>query len=109
MPKLISKNIKSCKIIQAPAPDHKAVGLGISITERKRGARCWKMNNSILNDEEFKDGINKLYYNALDQYEGHVSNMLLWDYIKVKIKEYTVSYCTIKSKSKSVHNQIKGA
>ena len=33
--------------------------------------------------------------------------MLLWDYIKVKIKEYTVSYCTIKSKSKSVHNQIK--
>ena len=79
--------------------------LEISITERKRGAGYWKMNNSILNDEEYKNGINKLYYDALDQYEGHVPTMLLWDYIKVKIKEHTVSYCTIKSKS--VHNQIK--
>ena len=107
VPKLITKNIKSCKIVQAPAPDHKAVVLEISITERKRGAGYRKMNNSILNDEEFKNGINKVYCDALDQYEGHVPNMLLWDYIKVKIKEYTVSYCTIKSKSISVHNQIK--
>ena len=107
MPKLISNSIQSCTIVQAPAPDHKAVILEVHITEQKRGAGYWKMNNSILNDEEYKEGITELYYNALEEYGDHVSHVLLWEFLKLKIKEYTVAYCKMKSKFKSVHNHIK--
>ena len=107
MPKLISNSIQSCTIVQAPAPDHKAVILKVHITERKRGAGYWKMNNSILNDEEYKEGITELYYKALEEYGDHVSHVFLWEFLKLKIKEYTVAYCKMKSKFKSVHNHIK--
>ena len=65
------------------------------------------MNNSILNDEKYKEGITELYYNALEEYGDHVSHVLLWEFLKLKIKEYTVAYCKMKSKFKSVHNHIK--
>ena len=65
------------------------------------------MNNSILNDEEYKKGITKLYHNTLAEYGDRVSHTLLWDFLKLKIKEYTIAYCKMKSKFKSVHNQIK--
>ena len=65
------------------------------------------MNNSILNYEEYKKGITELYHNALDEYGDHVSHVPLWEFLKLKIKEYTVAYCKMKSKFKSVHNHIK--
>ena len=107
VPKLISNKIKSCTIVQAPAPDHKAVVLEVHTTERKRGPGYWKMNNSILNDEEYKKGITELYHNTLDEYGDRVSHTLLWDFLKLKIKEYTIAYCKMKSKFRSVHSQIK--
>ena len=45
-------NTKSCNKIQAP--DHKAVVLDVQVSNRKRGKGYWKMNNSILNGEQYK-------------------------------------------------------
>ena len=71
-------NTKSCNIIQAPAPDHKAVRLDVLISNRRRGKGYWKMNNSILIDEQYKTGIIALYNDTLDQYSDSVSCILLW-------------------------------
>ena len=99
IPKPIMHNIKSCNIIQAPAPDHKAVHFDVLISNRRRGKGYWKMNNSILIDEQYKTGIIALYNDTLDQYSDNVSCILLWEYLKVKIKEFTISYCIRKSQS----------
>ena len=55
-----TKYITSCKIIQAPAPDHKAVVLNVKKCSKPRGKGYWKMNNSVISDEKYKEGITKL-------------------------------------------------
>ena len=77
IPKNIVHKTKSCNIIQAPTPDHKAVVLEVQVSDRKRGKGYWKMNNSILTDEQYKTGITELYYDTLDQYSDNVSCILL--------------------------------
>ena len=85
-------NTKSCSIIQAPAPDHKALVLNVQVSDRKRGKGYWKMNNSILTDEQYKTGITELYNDSLDQYSDSVSCILLWEYQKIKIEEYSIQF-----------------
>ena len=98
IPKTIMHNTKSCSITQAPAPDHKAVVSDVQVSDRKRGKGYRKMNNFILTDEQYKTGITELYNDTLDQYSDIVSCILLWEYLKMKIKEYTISYCIRQSK-----------
>ena len=61
------------------------------------------MNNSVISDEKYKEGIIRLFNNVTVEYQD-VSPVLLWEYPKVKIKELTISYCI--SKSQSNKNQI---
>ena len=62
------------------------------------------MNNSVISDENYKEGINELYSDAIAQYVD-VPRVLLWEYIKIKIKEFTISYCILKCQSR--RNEIK--
>ena len=77
---LISKananNVISCDINQAPAPDHKAITLCVKTYSRKRGKGYWKMNNSVISDDKYKEGIIELYVDAVAQY-ANVPRVLL--------------------------------
>ena len=70
-----------------------------------RGKGYWKINNSVLNEENYKVGINKLFVDLLEEYGQDVPKPLLWEFLKLKIKEFTISYCT--SRSRSVKQNIK--
>ena len=101
------QNITSCYMTQAPAPDHKAVVLMCKLYQKKRGPGYWKLNNSILDEPEYRQSIEQLYNDITRQYSGEVPNYLLWEFLKIKIKEYSISYCTIKSaRHKSKINEI---
>ena len=69
---LISKananNVISCDINQAPAPDHKAITLCVKAYSRKRGKGYWIMNNSVISDAKYKEGIIELCNDAIAQY-----------------------------------------
>ena len=99
-----SKYVTSCNIVQSPAPDHRAVVLSVKKCSKPRGKGYWKMNNSVISDEKYKEGIIRLFNNVTVEYQD-VSPVLLWEYLKVKIKEFTIAYCI--SKSQSNKNQIK--
>ena len=94
---LITNTAKTSFMTNAPTPDHKAVILDFGLESKKRGPGYWKMNNSVLNDEEYIDGIHLLFSNTIDEYLGHVSKQLLWEYLKIKVKDFTISYCSKKS------------
>ena len=99
------QNVNCCKITQAPAPDHKAVILDILICNRTRGKGYWKLNNSVINEDKYKEGIADLYNEVTDEYGDHVPSGIIWEYLKVKIKRFTIHYCIVKSKSRE--NEIK--
>ena len=92
---------------QAPTPDHKAVAIAKNTSSNTRGnfKGYWKINNSTLNEENYKVGINKLFDDLLEEYGQDVPKLLLWEFLKLKIKEFTISYCT--SRSLSVKQNIK--
>ena len=101
---LVSTAMKSfvceCNIVQAPAPDHKAVVCKLSLNERKRGAGYWKMNCEILNEKEYVACINELIDQIDNDYGKEVNKLDLWEYMKIKIKETSVRYCIKRSKLK---------
>lgn len=57
-----------CYIIPAPVPDHNAVFLKVSFHENKRGPGYWKMNVSVLEDENYVSGINLLIDDTISDY-----------------------------------------
>ncbi len=95
--KSLCANLKHCILSQAPAPDHKAVVMEIGTNVKGRGRGYWKMNNSVIKEESYKQGIEKLYEDVMTQYGANVSCILLWEFLKIKIKEFTISYCILKS------------
>ena len=59
------------------------------------------MNISVLDEIAYQDAIKKLIKNEIDkEIMNNQSNMLVWDLIKVKIREFTQSYCMTRSHQK---------
>ena len=96
----VISNIQNCDIVYSPAPDHKAVVLEVSLNIRKRGRGYWKLNNSVLTDDEYKNGICKIYNEVISTYSAYVSKGLLWEYFKKKVKEYSISFCIARARDK---------
>ena len=99
------KQIKSAKIIPAPVPDHNAVMVCFSLHENKRGPGYWKLNTSVLKDEMYIEGINKLIDKTVSDYEG-VRSKLVWELCKIRIREYSIAYCSEKRKVQRSQIQV---
>ena len=54
------KITKSCDINPAPTPDHDAVVLKLSCSYKERGKGYWKLNTSILKEEDYVKGVKKV-------------------------------------------------
>ena len=93
----IVSNTVTCVMRQAPTPDHKAVYIEVKARRNTRGKGYWKMNNSVINEENYREGISKLFDETLEEYGEHVPKSVLWEYLKIKIKEFTISYCIARS------------
>ena len=67
------------------------------VSEKGRG--YWKINNSVIQEYDYKQLINKVIDKYLIQYHNNkIDIRLLWDAMKVEIREVTTMYCKNKSK-----------
>ena len=96
---LLQSKVKKCFMTQSPAPDHRAVVLDFVLADKERGPGYWKLNNSILSDVEYKQGIQNLYDEIMNEYTGMVSKCLVWEFFKLRVKEFTIAYCVKKANS----------
>lgn len=101
----IATNIKSSNIGCAPSPDHKFVDVSLKLSSKNRGKGYWKMNSSILKENEYVKSMENLLSETINEYDGHICKQALWEFIKTRIKRYTIEYCTDRSKNKQ--NEIK--
>ena len=94
--------IQSCKIYPAvmQTTDHQGVLLTFSAGVPEKGNGFWKLNNSVLKDEEYKFIINELIERQLTSInkENNYDIRLMWDVLKIEIKDLTIAYCKNKSK-----------
>jgi exonuclease III len=101
----IAINVCSSDIGCAPSPDHKFVNVIFKLSNKKRGKGYWKMNASVLNESEYSEHMEMLLTETINEYEGHIDNEELWEFLKVRIKTFTIEYCVYKARKK--HDKIK--
>ena len=101
---LVNKNFKSrinwCKIkpVCIKYTDHQSVFLNFLSSVEEKGKGFWKINNSILNDKDYQDKINDIILKYSAKINDLKNCRLLWDALKVEIREITMTFSKIKAK-----------
>ena len=114
---VISRSISSCvknvEIRESIAPDHKSVFLNIEVkNEFTRGPGLWKFNNTLLEDENYKDLLEFYYLQILTKYPEVVDKQLLWELIKMELRAKTIKYSkqkrsSLRSKEEALQNVLR--
>ena len=93
--------IDTCKIkpVVIQYTDHQSVVLTFRVGNSERGKGYWKLNSSVLSDDKYQHLINCL----IDKYSERLNDCnidirLLWDSLKVEIRDTTIYFCKNKSK-----------
>ena len=84
--------------------DHQVISLRILHDEEKRGPGIWKLNNSFLIEDEYTRNVYKLIENTKKN-EHNLNPALLWEYLKVKIKEFSCKYGKKREKQKNKNKE----
>ena len=73
------------------------------VSETPSGLEFWKFNNTLLKDENYVAIVRETYTNTLRYYEHVSDKRLLWELIKMEIRNTTISYTKQKAKMSSDH------
>jgi len=72
--------VQSCSIGQSFKSDHKIVSVEVNLQQIERGTRYWKLNTSILNDDNYVSLIKQLIREfQINNPKGHASPSVLWE------------------------------
>ena len=97
--------IEHADIIPSIKSDHSAITLQInSIEDKVRGPSHWMFNSSLLEDDTYVDLISSSRDVWLKEFEDIHDKQLLWDLVKYKIRQTTISYS--KGKAKERRNKL---
>ena len=93
VPTCLASSIHSCEIIPCSLSDHSAVLLVLKFsTSAKVKSAYWHFNNSLLEDENYKE-IVKLFWSGWQKEKGDFPSLASWwDFGKVHIKSITQMY-----------------
>ena len=98
--KNLSKHVKNTGIKTSIAPDHKTVSLCLSWPDNSpRGPGFWKFNNTLLEDDNYLFKIRELLPRLRKKYDYLEDKRLVWELIKMEIRENTISFTKRKAKA----------
>ena len=95
-----------CKtdIIPSIGTDHSAIIIEFKQSQQfQRGKGYWKFNSSLVNDESYVKSLKENIENWRSEIEEVNDSRLKWEYLKYKIRDFTIIF------SKSKHKQINEA
>ena len=100
-------NVTRTDITPGFQTDHSMISLNISSHTNKRGSGFWKLNTSLLNEETYVNLMKETIRETQDEYkdDASVSPTLLWDMIKLKVRENLLSLLRKKKKRKTCNKQ----
>ena len=92
-------NLKYSYIKPGIKSDHSLINVTFTIkTPYKRGRGFWKLNTSLLRDNEYIERIKTCLGDCNDKYKETENKSLVWDTIKCEIRSISISYATYKAK-----------
>ena len=97
----LQDDIVSVDIIPSIKSDHSAITLSINgIDDSKRGPSFWKFNCSLVNDNNYCDLLDTNIKSWLEEFKDVVDRRVLWDLLKYKIRQLTISYSKTKARNR---------
>jgi len=96
---VFNMKLSSFKTTKPIKGDHMAIVVEFKSLSSHRGPGYWKLNNRLLSDIDYVNGVRTLTDNTAKEFESLNSNRLLWEIIKIKTKEFSIRYATDKKKN----------
>ena len=98
--------IVKTEIVPGFKSDHSAISSEIWVNSNSRGKGLWKLNNRILEEQDYLDSINKIVEKS--QLRGkHLNENELWEMTKLEIIDFSQEYSRQHSENcKVVQNQL---
>ena len=95
--------VTSANVLTGFKSDHSLITLTLMNNSNPRGPGFWKLNASLLADEEYIDLIKKTINEVAKEYENNneVDATLLWDTMKMKIRSSSLCYARQKKNKMS--------
>lgn len=84
--------VSDCCMSAAPLTDHSVIKLNFKppgVSRQNKG--YWKFNSSLLKCQSFNEGIRAIVSNAMSD-ESIVSYISKWEFLKFKIREYSIRF-----------------
>ena len=89
IPNEMTYSVNACCIKPSIKSDHSLITLNIESQESSlRGPGLWKFNDSLVNDNDYVDGIKSIIKADYDI----ISCSLRWEFIKMKIREFSIKF-----------------
>ena len=79
--------------------DHSMITLNVALHSNSRGKGFWKLNTSLLSEMRYVQEIKTAIESTVNQYgkdDTSVNPVLLWEMIKLKLREKSTSYAAYK-------------
>ena len=92
--------VKGADIMTGFKTDHSMIVINVVLHSNERGPGYWKLNTSFLSEIDYVNQIRSVIKKVHDDYK-HDNNMnpaLLWEVIKLKIREQSLKYAANKKK-----------
>ena len=91
-------------IIPCSFTDHSAISMHLSShRQTARGPAYWRMNTSLLDDDNYIKNLREILKNCKSEYDNYDSRNL-WELLKYKIREYAIAYS--KQKQRTFRNDL---
>ena len=88
--KLIIRRVPGTHSNNTRMTDHRVLKFSLNMNNRKRGSGYWKLNSSILSNEEYEEGINRIIENL----DSELSPLSKWESFKSQVKEFSICFST---------------
>ena len=83
--------IKETGIKTAVRTDHSAIVISFNnLDEQIRGPSYWKINSSLMEDEDYVSAINEKIPEWLAEFNEVADKRVLWDLIKYRVRQLTI-------------------
>lgn len=103
MPRRLLDSVSNYTITTHPLSDHSLLSVTLEESPQERGPGYWRFNNQLLEDPEF---IRKMNDHIATTLRDETDNpMLLWEWVKYKIRQFCIQYSKITNKARIAHTK----
>jgi len=108
----IAGRVSNANIRPAYKTDHSLCKIDINYHFNPRGPGFWKFNSALLSEVDYVNAVKQTIAERASEYESdeEVDEVLLWEMIKVKIRDASIRYSKVRMKRmKNEEANIKSA